>query len=57
MTRSYCLAFTAELDIDGPWTFELFNPLNRDLKTHAGVLEFTADEGVVYLPSWVSGGS
>lgn len=44
----------AELDIEGPWTFELINMANPVLKTHAGVLEFTADEGVVYLPSWVS---
>ena len=43
----------AELDIEGPWTFELVNPVKRQLKTHAGVLEFTADEGVVYLPSWM----
>ena len=47
----------AELDIEGPWTFELINPIKRHLKTHAGVLEFTADEGVVYLPSWVGSSS
>lgn len=41
------------LDLEGPWTFELINPLNPQLRTHAGVLEFTADEGVVYLPRWM----
>jgi ubiquitin fusion degradation protein 1 len=43
----------AELDIESPWTFELVNPIKRQLKTHAGVLEFTAEEGNVYLPSWM----
>lgn len=47
------LRHLTELDIEGPWTFELINPIKRHLKTHAGVLEFTADEGVVYLPSWM----
>lgn len=42
-----------ELEIDGPWTFELVNPSDRQVRTHAGVLEFGADEGVVYLPSWM----
>lgn len=44
---------TDALDLESPWTFELINPLNPQLRTHAGVLEFTADEGVVYLPRWM----
>ncbi|KAG0666585.1 ubiquitin fusion degradation protein [Rhodotorula mucilaginosa] len=34
-----------QLDIDLPLDFELTNPLNPELNTHAGVLEFIADEG------------
>lgn len=37
-------------------TFELSNR-SVDRKTHAGVLEFIAEEGRVYLPGWVSHGS
>jgi ubiquitin fusion degradation protein 1 len=45
----------ANLDIAGPWTFQLRNPKNpSELCTHGGVLEFIADEGCVYLPAWVS---
>lgn len=44
---------TARLDIEGPWTFELINPRDHTRKTHAGVLEFTAPQGMVYLPQWV----
>jgi len=47
------LRHLTELDVEGPWTFELINQANPSLKTHAGVLEFTADEGVIYLPSWM----
>jgi len=32
--------------------FELVNE-QEDKKTHAGVLEFTAEEGRIYLPTWV----
>lgn len=32
--------------------FKLTNQEN-DRQTHAGVLEFVADEGKVYLPHWV----
>ena len=45
---------TAQLDIDLPLDFELTNPLNPELNTHAGVLEFIADEGCVNLPQWAS---
>jgi ubiquitin fusion degradation protein 1 len=32
--------------------FEISHP-STEAKTHAGVLEFTAEEGRVYLPEWV----
>lgn len=34
--------------------FKLTNK-NSDRMTHCGVLEFVADEGICYLPHWVSG--
>lgn len=46
-----CLA--AQLHIDYPMLFQVEN--RRDgRKTHCGVLEFIADEGMVYMPYWVS---
>jgi hypothetical protein len=42
------------LDIETPYTFEIVHPVNRELKTHAGVLEFHGDEDFVYMPNWVS---
>ena len=33
--------------------FQLRNPTNPAASTHAGVLEFIAEEGVVHLPYWV----
>ena len=33
--------------------FLLRNPANHAASTHAGVLEFIADEGCVHLPHWV----
>ncbi|GAA5989359.1 hypothetical protein JCM10908_001277 [Rhodotorula pacifica] len=42
-----------QLDIELPLDFELTNPLNPELNTHAGVLEFIADEGCVNLPQWM----
>lgn len=33
--------------------FKLTNK-NSDRMTHCGVLEFVADEGICYLPHWVS---
>lgn len=41
------------LHIAYPMLFELINGAKERL-THAGVLEFTAEEGKIYLPSWVS---
>ncbi|KAG2020211.1 ubiquitin fusion degradation protein I [Coprinopsis cinerea AmutBmut pab1-1] len=47
------LARLTQLDIEGPWTFQLRNPSNPAASTHAGVLEFIAEEGVVHLPFWM----
>ena len=44
---------SANLDLESPWAFKLRNPKAAALETHAGVLEFIAEEGVVYLPPWV----
>lgn len=42
------------MDIEGPWTFNLRNPRNpTEYQTHAGVLEFIAEDGIVHLPAWV----
>lgn len=44
----------AGLDIPSPWTFHMRNPRNpAEHHLYAGVLEFIAPEGVVYLPAWV----
>lgn len=40
------------LHITYPMIFELING-QADKMTHAGVLEFTAEEGRIYLPQWV----
>lgn len=40
------------LHIAYPMLFELKNG-SKDTDTHAGVLEFIAEEGRVYLPHWV----
>lgn len=40
------------LHITYPMLFELINGAH-DKMTHAGVLEFTAEEGKIYLPSWL----
>lgn len=47
------LAHLTSLDLEGPWMFQLRNPNNPAASTHAGVLEFIADEGVVHLPYWM----
>ena len=43
----------ASLNLESPWMFQLRNPSNPAASTHAGVLEFIAEEGVVHLPYWV----
>jgi ubiquitin fusion degradation protein 1 len=40
------------LHITYPMLFELYNG-QAEKTTHAGVLEFVAEEGKVYLPNWV----
>jgi hypothetical protein len=42
----------ARLQISYPMIFMVSNP-QMAKKTHCGVLEFSADEGVVYLPIWM----
>ncbi|KAJ3514367.1 hypothetical protein NMY22_g14754 [Coprinellus aureogranulatus] len=41
------------LEIESPWSFQLRNPSNPAASTHAGMLEFIAQEGVVHLPYWM----
>jgi len=40
------------LHISYPMLFELING-RKEKQTHAGVLEFIAEEGKIYLPYWV----
>ncbi|TIB70884.1 UFD1-domain-containing protein [Wallemia mellicola] len=47
------LARLTDLEIESPWTFEVSSARNPTKKTHAGVLEFIADEGNVHLPAWM----
>ncbi|KAL5580966.1 hypothetical protein UlMin_013408 [Ulmus minor] len=42
----------ATLRIDYPMLFELNNPANGRV-SNCGVLEFVADEGMIYLPQWM----
>ncbi|CAG8441547.1 3114_t:CDS:10 [Ambispora leptoticha] len=42
----------ASLNIEYPMLFELRNT-NKERHSHAGVLEFIAEEGRVYLPHWM----
>ncbi|CAN1808728.1 Ubiquitin recognition factor in ER-associated degradation protein 1 [Linum perenne] len=42
----------ATLHIDYPMLFELHNPTIERV-THCGVLEFVAEEGLIYLPYWM----
>ncbi|XP_010521864.1 PREDICTED: ubiquitin fusion degradation protein 1 homolog isoform X2 [Tarenaya hassleriana] len=42
----------ASLHIEYPMLFELSN-ISAEKVTHCGVLEFIADEGLVYLPYWM----
>jgi Ubiquitin fusion degradation protein UFD1 len=50
---SYDSSPLARLNISYPMLFKLING-DRNAHTHAGVLEFIAEEGRVYLPHWVS---
>lgn len=40
-------------DMPSPLTFSISSVADPSLKTHCGVLEFSAPEGVVYLPNWM----
>mmetsp|Transcript_32122 Transcript_32122/g.44536 ORF Transcript_32122/g.44536 Transcript_32122/m.44536 type:complete len:327 (+) Transcript_32122:294-1274(+) len=42
----------ASLNIDYPMMFEIFND-EDGRKSHCGVLEFVAEEGVMYMPHWM----
>ncbi|CAL0304154.1 unnamed protein product [Lupinus luteus] len=42
----------ASLEIEYPMLFELTNPVAERI-SHCGVLEFTADEGCIYMPNWM----
>lgn len=49
-----CPLHAASMHLEYPM---LFNVTNRQTgrATHCGVLEFIAEEGVIYMPYWVSG--
>jgi hypothetical protein len=48
-----CLEKLAQLEIQYPMMFQIANPRAADRKLHCGVLEFIAQEGMVYLPYWM----
>lgn len=43
----------SRLHLSWPLMFELINGA-QDRSSHAGVVEFTAEEGRIYVPFWVS---
>jgi ubiquitin fusion degradation protein 1 len=43
----------SKLHVTYPMLFEVING-QKERMTHAGVLEFIADEGKAFLPNWVS---
>ncbi|KAI9361675.1 ubiquitin fusion degradation protein 1 [Zopfochytrium polystomum] len=47
------LAKLSTLNIAYPMQFQLVNEQHKEKSSHAGVLEFTAEEGKVYLPQWM----
>ena len=47
-----CLGAAASLHIEYPMLFKVENRRNSR-STHCGVLEFIADEGMMYMPYWV----
>ena len=49
----YCGNFAASLHIDYPMLFELRNA-GSERVSHCGVLEFIAEEGMIYMPYWVT---
>jgi ubiquitin fusion degradation protein 1 len=46
------LILLAQLNITYPMMFEISNP-QFQRKTHCGVLEFSAEEGICYVPDWI----
>ena len=48
-----CLEKLAQLEIQYPMMFEATNPRYVARRLHCGVLEFIAQEGMVYLPFWM----
>uniref|UniRef100_A0A7S4B8X3 Uncharacterized protein n=1 Tax=Chrysotila carterae TaxID=13221 RepID=A0A7S4B8X3_CHRCT len=48
-----CLEKLAHLEISYPMMFEIINPRQPKKNLHCGVLEFIAQEGMVYLPFWM----
>merc|ERR1712032_763755 len=48
-----CLEKLARLEIQYPMMFEITNPRYMQHRLHCGVLEFIAQEGMVYLPYWM----
>lgn len=49
------LSTITDLELESPWTFAFRGTgRSRSQRTHAGVVEFIAEEGKIYLPSWVS---
>lgn len=48
-----CLEKLAQLEIQYPMMFQITNPRAAEKKLHCGVLEFIAQEGMVYLPYWM----
>ncbi|RDX99420.1 Ubiquitin recognition factor in ER-associated degradation protein 1, partial [Mucuna pruriens] len=47
-----CKNRSASLEIEYPMLFEMKNGAAKKV-THCGVLEFTADEGNIYIPKWM----
>lgn len=53
LIKSFCYGLgSASLRIDYPMLFEVHNP-STSRTSHCGVLEFVAEEGMVYMPYWV----
>ena len=48
-----CLEKLAHLEVSYPMMFEITNPRYLARQLHCGVLEFIAQEGMVYLPFWI----
>lgn len=49
------LDLLTRLNITYPMMFKLTNKKKNNRATHCGVLEFVAEEGVIYIPYWMMG--